>query len=51
MKWAITGVAQPQEEEEADKTDLEPHYIDLVMTQARISKSKDVKALKTHNRT
>ncbi|GAU40355.1 hypothetical protein TSUD_319670 [Trifolium subterraneum] len=47
---AIAGVAQPEEEEEeVDETGVEPHDIDLVMTQAGVSKSKAVKALKTHN--
>jgi nascent polypeptide-associated complex subunit alpha len=47
---AIAGVAQPEEEEEeVDETGVEPHDIDLVMTQAGVTKSKAVKALKTHN--
>ncbi|KAJ8554226.1 hypothetical protein K7X08_024904 [Anisodus acutangulus] len=37
------------EEEEVDETDVEPRDIDLVMTQAGVSRSKAVKALKTHN--
>ncbi|XP_052185417.1 nascent polypeptide-associated complex subunit alpha-like protein 2 [Diospyros lotus] len=36
------------EEEEIDETGVEPRDIDLVMTQAGVSKSKAVKALKTH---
>ncbi|KAL5075409.1 hypothetical protein RYX36_014393 [Vicia faba] len=45
---AIAG-AQPEEEEEVDETGVEPHDIDLVMTQAGVSRTKAVKALKTHN--
>ncbi|KAK7350931.1 hypothetical protein VNO77_09999 [Canavalia gladiata] len=45
---AAAGV-QPEEEEEVDETGVEPHDIDLVMTQAGVSRSKAVKALKTHN--
>ncbi|XP_057457321.1 nascent polypeptide-associated complex subunit alpha-like protein 2 [Lotus japonicus] len=40
---------QPEEEEEVDETGVEPHDIDLVMTQAGVSRGKAVKALKTHN--
>jgi len=46
---AIADGAQPEEEEEVDETGVEPHDIDLVMTQAGVSRSKAVKALKTHN--
>ncbi|XP_020221304.1 nascent polypeptide-associated complex subunit alpha-like protein 2 isoform X1 [Cajanus cajan] len=46
---AAAAVAQPEEEEEVDETGVEPHDIDLVMTQAGVSRSKAVKALKTHN--
>ncbi|XP_047178994.1 nascent polypeptide-associated complex subunit alpha-like protein 2 [Vigna umbellata] len=46
---AAASAAQPEEEEEVDETDVEPHDIDLVMTQAGVSRSKAVKALKTHN--
>ncbi|KAG5036034.1 hypothetical protein JHK87_010944 [Glycine soja] len=45
---AAAAAAQP-EEEEVDETGVEPHDIDLVMTQAGVSRSKAVKALKTHN--
>ncbi|XP_027331803.1 nascent polypeptide-associated complex subunit alpha-like protein 2 isoform X1 [Abrus precatorius] len=45
---AAAAGAQP-EEEEVDETGVEPHDIDLVMTQAGVSRSKAVKALKTHN--
>ncbi|XP_061364050.1 nascent polypeptide-associated complex subunit alpha-like protein 2 [Gastrolobium bilobum] len=42
--------AQPdEEEEEVDETGVELHDIDLVMTQAGVSRSKAVKALKTHD--
>ncbi|PWA97124.1 nascent polypeptide-associated complex subunit alpha-like protein 2 [Artemisia annua] len=38
-----------EEEEEVDETGVEPRDIDLVMTQAGVSRPKAVKALKTHN--
>ncbi|EYU19703.1 hypothetical protein ABFS82_06G096000 [Erythranthe guttata] len=38
-----------EEEDEIDETGVEPRDIDLVMTQAGVSKSKAVSALKTHN--
>ncbi|OIT31575.1 PREDICTED: nascent polypeptide-associated complex subunit alpha-like protein 2 [Nicotiana attenuata] len=38
-----------EEEEEVDETGVEPRDIDLVMTQAGVSRSKAVKALKCHN--
>lgn len=42
--------AQPdEEEEEVDETGVEARDIDLVMTQAGVSRSKAVKALKTSN--
>ncbi|GFZ16020.1 Nascent polypeptide-associated complex (NAC), alpha subunit family protein [Actinidia rufa] len=37
-----------EEEEEIDETGVEPRDIDLVMTQAGVSRNKAVKALKTH---
>lgn len=40
--------AAPEEEEEVDDTGVEPRDIDLVMTQAGVSRSKAVKALKNH---
>ncbi|GAY53087.1 hypothetical protein WN944_014836 [Citrus x changshan-huyou] len=43
------GAQQDEEEEEVDETGVEPRDIDLVMTQAGVSRSKAVKALKTHN--
>ncbi|KAL4557238.1 hypothetical protein LXL04_035411 [Taraxacum kok-saghyz] len=41
--------ADEEEEEEVDETGVEIRDIDLVMTQAGVSRSKAVKALKTHN--
>ncbi|XP_058084739.1 nascent polypeptide-associated complex subunit alpha-like protein 2 [Magnolia sinica] len=38
-----------EEEEDVDDTGVEPRDIDLVVTQAGVSRSKAVKALKTHN--
>ncbi|XP_073045239.1 nascent polypeptide-associated complex subunit alpha-like protein 2 [Primulina eburnea] len=38
-----------EEEEEVDETGVEARDIDLVMTQAGVSKAKAVKALKTHD--
>ncbi len=46
---AAPGTQADEEEEEIDETGVEPRDIDLVMTQAGVSKSKAVKALKTHN--
>lgn len=46
---AAADGAQPEEEEEVDETGVEAHDIELVMTQAGVSKAKAVKALKTHN--
>ncbi|XP_057951279.1 nascent polypeptide-associated complex subunit alpha-like protein 2 isoform X2 [Malania oleifera] len=43
------GAPTDEEEEEVDETGVEPRDIDLVMTQAGVSRSKAVKALKTHN--
>ncbi|XP_019195118.1 PREDICTED: nascent polypeptide-associated complex subunit alpha-like protein 2 [Ipomoea nil] len=42
-------VQADEEEEEVDETGVEPRDIDLVMTQAGVSRSKAVKALKTNN--
>ncbi|KAL0452357.1 UNVERIFIED_CONTAM: Nascent polypeptide-associated complex subunit alpha-like protein 2 [Sesamum latifolium] len=44
---ALTAQAD-EEEEEVDETGVEPRDIDLVMTQAGVSRTKAVKALKTH---
>lgn len=41
--------AADEEEEEIDETGVEPRDIDLVMTQASVSRSKAVKALKSSN--
>ncbi|XP_030467114.1 nascent polypeptide-associated complex subunit alpha-like protein 2 [Syzygium oleosum] len=47
---ATASAAQAdEEEEEIDENGVEPRDIDLVMTQAGVSRSKAVKALKTHN--
>ncbi|RYR34169.1 hypothetical protein Ahy_A10g048905 [Arachis hypogaea] len=46
---AAAGAQAEEEEEEVDETSVEPHDIDLVMTQAGVSRSKAVKALKTHD--
>ncbi|XP_017973699.1 PREDICTED: nascent polypeptide-associated complex subunit alpha-like protein 2 [Theobroma cacao] len=46
---AAAGAPAEEEEEEIDETGVEPRDIDLVMTQAGVSRSKAVKALKTHN--
>ncbi|KAL4574719.1 hypothetical protein LXL04_021555 [Taraxacum kok-saghyz] len=40
---------EEEEEEEVDETGVQPGDIELVMTQAGVSKPKAVKALKTHN--
>ncbi|XP_062147594.1 nascent polypeptide-associated complex subunit alpha-like protein 2 [Alnus glutinosa] len=45
---ASAGEQADEEEEEVDETGVEPRDIELVMTQASVSKSKAVKALKTH---
>ncbi|GLT48323.1 hypothetical protein SLA2020_219550 [Shorea laevis] len=46
---AAAGAKADEEEEQVDETGVEPRDIDLVMTQAGVSRSKAVKALKTHN--
>ncbi|XP_071710573.1 nascent polypeptide-associated complex subunit alpha-like protein 2 [Rutidosis leptorrhynchoides] len=46
---AAAAAQADEEEEEVDETGVEPRDIDLVMTQAGVSKPKAVKALKTHN--
>lgn len=46
---AAAGTQADEEEEVIDETGVEPRDIDLVMTQAGVSRSKAVKALKTHN--
>jgi NACalpha-BTF3-like transcription factor len=42
---AIAGVAKPEEEEE----EVDETGVDLIVTQTEVSRSKAVKALKTHN--
>ncbi|KAL2527567.1 Nascent polypeptide-associated complex subunit alpha-like protein 2 [Abeliophyllum distichum] len=46
---ASAQVDEEEEEEDVDETGVEPRDIDLVMTQAGVSKGKAVKALKAHN--
>ncbi|PKI35630.1 hypothetical protein CRG98_044084 [Punica granatum] len=48
---AAAAAAAPaeEEEEEIDETGVEPHDVELVMTQATVSRSKAVKALKSNN--
>ncbi|GKE20897.1 nascent polypeptide-associated complex subunit alpha-like protein 2 [Tanacetum coccineum] len=46
---AASSAQAVEEEEEVDETGVEPRDIDLVMTQAGVSRPKAVKALKTHN--
>lgn len=43
------AAAEADEEEEVDETGVEPRDIDLVLTQAGVSRTKAVKALKAHN--
>ena len=43
------AAAPADEEEEVDETGIEPRDIDLVMTQASVSRAKAVKALKAHD--
>lgn len=46
----VSAAAQvDEEEEEVDETGVRPRDIDLVMTQAGVSRGKAVKALKAHN--
>lgn len=45
---SAASVQADEEEEEVDETGVEPRDIDLVMTQAGVSRTKAVKALKTH---
>ncbi|XP_023768394.1 nascent polypeptide-associated complex subunit alpha-like protein 2 isoform X2 [Lactuca sativa] len=46
---AAAAAAADEEEEEVDETGVEVRDIDLVMTQAGVSRPKAVKALKTHS--
>ncbi|CAN6296769.1 unnamed protein product [Urochloa humidicola] len=48
-KQDAAAPAPPDEEEEVDETGIEPRDIDLVMTQASVSRAKAVKALKAHD--
>ena len=46
---AAAAAQADEEEEDVDETGVEPRDIDLVMTQAGVSRSKAVKALKAHS--
>ncbi|KAL6847504.1 hypothetical protein ACP4OV_022530 [Aristida adscensionis] len=46
---AAAAAAPADEEEEVDEAGIEPRDIDLVMTQASVSRAKAVKALKAHD--
>ncbi|KAG6745491.1 hypothetical protein POTOM_049978 [Populus tomentosa] len=46
---AAAAAPPEEEEEEVDDTGVEPRDIDLVMTQAGVSRTKAVKALQTNN--
>lgn len=46
---AAAAAQAEEEEEEVDETGVEARDIDLVMTQASVSRPKAVRALKTHN--
>jgi len=48
-KQDAAAAAPADEEEEVDETGIEPRDIDLVMTQASVSRAKAVKALKAHD--
>ncbi|KAF3775399.1 Nascent polypeptide-associated complex subunit alpha-like protein [Nymphaea thermarum] len=48
-KPEVSPGAEADEEEDVDETGVEPRDIDLVMTQAGVSRAKAVKALKTAN--
>ncbi|KAL6541451.1 hypothetical protein OROGR_010937 [Orobanche gracilis] len=50
-EYGTIADAEPAEEEDedVDETGIEPRDIDLVMTQAGVSRRKAVKALKTHD--
>ncbi|WOL13242.1 nascent polypeptide-associated complex subunit alpha-like protein 4 [Canna indica] len=43
------GAVADEDEEEVDETGVEPRDVELVMTQAGVSKGKAVRALKTHD--
>ena len=46
---ASAAAQADEEEEDVDETGVEPRDIDLVMTQAGVSKGKAVNALKAHS--
>jgi len=46
---AVDAQVDEEEEEEVDESGVQPGDIDLVMTQAGVSRPKAVKALKTHS--
>ena len=46
---AAAAAAPADEEEEVDEDGIEPRDIDLVMTQASVTRAKAVKALKAHD--
>ncbi|KNA10167.1 hypothetical protein SOVF_146910 [Spinacia oleracea] len=46
---SVATAAAQEEEEEVDETGVEPRDIDLVMTQAGVSRGKAVNALKAHD--
>ena len=46
---AAAAAAPADEEEEVDESGIEPRDIDLVMTQASVTRAKAVKALKAHD--
>ncbi|KAI3705858.1 hypothetical protein L1987_76107 [Smallanthus sonchifolius] len=46
---SAAAVQADEEEEEVDEAGVEPRDIDLVMTQAGVTRPKAVKALKSHN--
>ncbi|KAL6589684.1 hypothetical protein ACP70R_013331 [Stipagrostis hirtigluma subsp. patula] len=48
-KQDAAAAAPADEEEEVDEAGIEPRDIDLVMTQASVSRAKAVKALKAHD--
>ncbi|XP_042047084.1 nascent polypeptide-associated complex subunit alpha-like protein 2 [Salvia splendens] len=48
-KSELAAAPESAPEEEVDETGVEPRDIDLVMTQAGVSRTKAVNALKTHN--
>ena len=49
MKPDAAAAGPPADEEEVDETGIEARDIDLVMTQASVSRAKAVKALQAHD--